>query len=162
LEFAKDYEMLGSEELGYLSVDEAFDKAKTLFTDFGNVKALSECKGLSVLADSLLRQVFYNLIHNSLRHGQKVTQIKVCSGRDQGSLTLFYEDDGVGISPEDRENLFKEGHGKGTGYGLYLIHRIMEFYGWKIQEEGEYGKGVRFAMIIPETNVQGKKNYFLE
>lgn len=162
LEFARDYEMLGSEELCYLPVDEAFDKAKTLFTDFGNVKALSECKDLSVLADSLLSQVFYNLIHNSLRHGQKVTQIKVSSRRDQGSLTLFYEDDGVGISPEDRENLFKEGRGKGTGYGLYLIHRIMEFYGWKIQEKGEYGKGVRFTMIIPETNVQGKKNYFLE
>ena len=70
---------------------------------------------------------------------------------------IIYEDDGVGISEENKPKLFTEGFSTGgsTGFGLFLIKKMMDVYGWTITEEGEPGKGVRFVITIPkntETN----------
>ena len=58
-----------------------------------------------------------------------------------------------------KSKLFREGYGKGTGFGLYLIKRICEGYGWPIQETGEYGKAAQFTMIIPKNAKDGTKLY---
>ncbi|MEM2518437.1 MAG: ATP-binding protein, partial [Candidatus Bathyarchaeia archaeon] len=115
-----------------------------------------------VLADSQLRQLFYNLIDNSIKHGEKVTQIKIYYREEADKLKLIYEDNGVGISNDMRRNLFKEGYGKGTGYGLYLTAKLCEMYGWTIQETGEYGKGVQFIIAIPKTNEKGEQLYKIQ
>ncbi|MGD8505923.1 MAG: CHASE4 domain-containing protein, partial [Candidatus Bathyarchaeota archaeon] len=65
-EFARIYEMLGAEELVYMDVQRNLGEASKLFSDLDGVKVVGECHGLTVLADSLLRQLFYNLIDNSL------------------------------------------------------------------------------------------------
>jgi signal transduction histidine kinase len=61
----------------------------------------------------------------------------------------------VGIPDDLRSNLFKEGVGKGTGYGLFMIKRICEVYGWMIRETGKPGKGAQFTMTIPRRNSNG-------
>ena len=48
-----------------------------MFSGLAGAKFVNECRGLSVLADSLLRQIFYNLLDDSLKHGEKVSQIRV-------------------------------------------------------------------------------------
>jgi signal transduction histidine kinase len=161
-DFAKAYEMLGAEELSYIDVGKAFDEAMSFFSGSASVKAVNECHGLTVLADSLLRQLFYNLIDNSLKYGQKTTGIRVhCEVTGQDCLRLVYEDDGVGIPAAEKPKLFKEGYstGGGTGYGLYLIGKMMEVYGWTIDETGTPGKGAQFTMIIPKMNKSGKESY---
>jgi PAS domain S-box-containing protein len=161
-DFARVYEMLGSEELVYVDVEKTVSEAALLFLDLKGVNVVNECRGLTVLADSLLRQLFYNLIDNSLKYGQKVTRIKVHYERtSQDALKLVFEDDGVGIPIAEKPKLFKEGYSTGgsTGYGLYLIKKMMEVYGWTIQETGEPGKGAQFTMTIPETNQSGKEDY---
>jgi signal transduction histidine kinase len=55
----------------------------------------------------------------------------------------------------------KEGYGKGTGYGLYLIRKICEVYGWTIRETGKQGIGARFTITIPKMNESGKTAYRL-
>jgi signal transduction histidine kinase len=114
-----------------------------------------------VLADSLLRQLFYNLVDDSLKYGEKISLIRVyfCEGANQ--LKLIYEDNGVGMSDEVRAKLFMEGFGRGTGYGLYLIKRICEAYGWTIEETGKEGKGAQFTMTIPKTEKEDKKSYII-
>jgi len=107
----------------------------SLFTDLKNVKIVNECSGSSMLADSTLTTIFYNLIDNSLKYGQKITQIRVCSEPQQKSSKIVYEDDGVGIDAETKKQLFTKGIGKGTGYGLYLIKRACEIYGWTVQKQ---------------------------
>jgi two-component system, sensor histidine kinase and response regulator len=159
-DFAHSYEMLGDEELKNVDLGETFEKAVSLFSDLKGVKVSNECQGLKVLADSLLERLFYNMIDNSLKYGEKITQIRVyCEKSIDKQLKLFYQDDGIGIPWAEKPNLFKEGYGKGTGYGLYLIKKMMEVYGWTLQETSEPGRGAQFTITIPKTNEKGKENY---
>jgi len=158
-DFARTYEMLGVEELSYMNVEKSVDEAAILFSGMNGIKLVNECQSLTVMADSLLRQLFYNLIDDTLKHGEKVSQIRVYYQEGEDQLKLVYDDDGIGIPEDEKEKIFKEGYGKGTGYGLYLLKKICETYGWIIQETGVPGKGAQFTMTIPKTNKKGKIPY---
>ncbi|MCS7119784.1 MAG: PAS domain S-box protein [Nitrososphaerota archaeon] len=160
-DFASQYEMLGKEKRFYVNVGKSIDDAISLISNLNNIKIINNCYELTVLADSQLRQLFYNLIDNSVKHGKTVNQIKIHFEEDEDKLNLVYEDNGVGISDKVRRNLFKEGHGEVGGYGLYLAAKLCEIYGWKIDETGEYGKGAKFTLTIPKTNVEGEQLYKL-
>lgn len=159
-DYAKTYERLGAEELTYLKVEGSIEEAIQLFTEPKGARLEIDLNGLTVLADSLLRQLFYNLIDNSLKHGERVSRIKVFFKQtDRDELKLIYEDNGVGIPRAEKERIFKEGYGKGTGYGLHLIGKMCEVYGWTIQETGEEGKGAQFTVTLPRINEDGKERY---
>src|SRR5690606_29474411 len=115
------------------------------------IKIVNDCHGLFVLSDSFLRQLFYNLIDNSLKHGEKVTQIRIYCSKARDNVNLTYEDDGVGIPEANRQKLFSKGFStsKGTGLGLSLIQRMVDVNGWSITEQGKPGKGVKFVITIP-------------
>jgi PAS domain S-box-containing protein len=160
--FAKIYEQLGIEELTYIDVEKTLKDAISLFSGSLGLAVINYCHGLTLLADSLLRQLFYNLIDNSLKHGEKVTKIRVHYEKvDEDKLIVVYEDDGIGISVENKPHLFKEGFStSGTsGYGLFLIRKMMEVYGWAIEENGVPGKGARFIITIPRTSQSGKESF---
>ena len=156
-DFAKDYEKLGVEELAQIDVGRTFDDAVSLFSDLKNVSITNGCNGLTVLTDSLLRQLLYNLIDNSMRHGKNVTRIEIHSERKKKALELVYEDDGGGISNREKKLIFKEGYGKHTGYGLYLTKKLCEVYGWSIEEKGKPDRGVRFVISIPDDDENANK-----
>jgi PAS domain S-box-containing protein len=162
-DFARDYERLGIEESSLIDVETMVQKAANLFSSLKGVKIVNECRGLAVMADSLLQRAFYNLIDNSLKYGEKLTQIRIRYEKSEKQLKLIYEDDGVGISQDDKARLFAEGFstGRGSGYGLYLIKKTMEFYGWTISETGTHGKGAQFTINIPEAKPDGRQNYKL-
>jgi PAS domain S-box-containing protein len=161
LEFSRLYEMLGTEELSYIDVKKSFAEAVMLLSCPENIKIVTKCEGLEVRADSSLRQIFYNLIDNSMKYGEKVSKIKVYCRERKNGLDVVYEDDGVGIPEDEKERIFAEGYGKGTGYGLYLIKKICESYNWTIQETSNIGEGAKFVITIPKLNKNGKPNYTL-
>jgi PAS domain S-box-containing protein len=150
-EFSRLYERIGVENPSSESVFDCFNQAVELMPDLGDVEVVNECKGLEVAADSLLKQLFYNFIDNSLKHGEKVTQIRLHYTQNNDEVTLFYEDNGVGVSDANKPKLFEAGFttGKGSGLGLYLIKKMMDVYGWTITEEGEPGKGAKFVIRVP-------------
>jgi len=158
-DFASAYEMLGVEERFYVDVGKIIEEAATLVSGLNNVKLVNKCHGLQVLADSQLRQLFYNLIENSIKHGEKVSNISIYYKLAGENLEIIYEDNGVGIPDDAKGNLFKEGYGKGTGYGLYFTKRLCEMYGWEIREVGEYGKGARFTITVPKRSHKGEILY---
>ena len=120
LDFSKDYEALGSKALSLVNAGKAVDDAASAFQDLEGIKFKNECADFKVLADDMLTTIFHNLIENSLKYGEKVTQIKVYFETNaDGSATIVYEDDGVGLDDAVRPKLFEKGVGKGTGYGLY-------------------------------------------
>jgi PAS domain S-box-containing protein len=160
LDFAKTFESLGNEKLALIDVGAAFAQAVSLFTDLKGVKIVSDCKGFSVLSDSMLTTIFHNLIDNSMKYGEKLTQIKVYTlNNADGSGSIVYEDDGIGIDSETKKHLFEKGFGKGTGLGLYLIKKATNVYGWKIEETGMKRHGARFVMTIPKTTEKSEVNH---
>jgi PAS domain S-box-containing protein len=160
-DFAKMYEQIGIGELTLTDVEKSLDEAVALFSSSPNVKIINECHGLTVLADSFLRQLYYNLIDNSMKHGKQVTKIRVhYEIASQGQLNLIYEDNGAGVPIKNKPELFREGFSTGgSGYGLYLIRKMMEAYGWTIQENGEPEAGAKFTITIPKLSKLGKENY---
>lgn len=157
-DFAKLYEQLGAKELTYIDTEKTVNDALRFFSDF-NFKVINDCKGLNVLADSILRQLFYNFIDNTKKYGKKTTAVRIHYRiEESGDLKLIYEDNGIGIPAECKTRLFTKGFSTGgsTGFGLFLVKRIIDSYGWTIVEDGEPRKGVRFVISIPKLNKDGK------
>ncbi|MFA4861470.1 PAS domain S-box protein [Methanoregula sp.] len=106
--------------------------------------------GYEIFADPLIEKVFYNLMENSLRHGERVSKMAFSSSESEAGLVLIYSDDGVGITEEDKKRLFRKGFGKHTGLGLFLSREILAITGIAITENGVPGEGVRFEMCVPK------------
>jgi len=148
INFTSVYQDLGIAEPGWFKVSDVMQKAwKTR-----NVPSSVSCKvdaNLVIYADMLIEKVFFNLIDNSLRHGIDITRITLTSRIADQTAIIIYEDDGGGITTEDKKKIFSRGFGKNTGYGLFLVREILGITSITIQETGTPGTGVRFEMIIP-------------
>jgi len=151
LEFAHIYQKLGAEQLKRVDVEKTVNDAIALFSNINGVKITNQCSGLIVCADSLLRQLFYNLIDNSIRHGQRTTKICIRYEDDGSQVKLIYEDDGAGIPANLKNSLFDEKTSRGANHGLYVVRRICEAYKWNVKEVGEAGLGVKFLINIPNS-----------
>ncbi|NLV27887.1 MAG: PAS domain S-box protein [Methanomicrobiales archaeon] len=108
----------------------------------------SELENLEIYADLMLEKVLYNLVDNSVRHGNNLTSINFSYQIKGNDCILVYEDDGGGVLEKDKMRIFERGFGKNTGMGLFLIGEILSITGIKISETGTYGKGVRFEMLV--------------
>ncbi|MDO9323772.1 MAG: ATP-binding protein, partial [Methanoregula sp.] len=64
-------------------------------------------------------------------------------------LVITCEDDGAGISAEDKGRLFTRGFGKQNGLGLFLSREILAITGLDIIENSEPGQGARFQIRVP-------------
>ncbi|BBL69111.1 PAS domain S-box protein [Methanoculleus chikugoensis] len=117
--------------------------------DPGKIAVEVRTGDLEVYADPLIVRVFANLIDNSLRHGGRVTRICIYPEESDRGISLVYEDDGIGIPYEVKENLFKRGFGRQTGFGLFLSREILAITDLSIRETGEPGKGARFEIGVP-------------
>lgn len=102
---------------------------------------------------SRLVRVFENLFRNSTEHGRE--DITVCVGSLSDRNGFYIEDNGDGISAEERDKAFEKGYStkeNGTGFGLSIVKEIIEAHGWEVfLAESEQG-GVRFEIYIPAQN----------
>jgi PAS domain S-box-containing protein len=113
------------------------------------ITLIVDLQGVEIYADPMLEKVFFNLLDNSLRHGERVTEIRVSSHQSDDVMTVVWEDNGIGIASEEKEKIFEKGYGKNTGFGLFLCREILSITGMTIQETGEPGKGARFEIMVP-------------
>jgi len=150
IEFTKEYQEMGVKEPLWLNVHESIKKA-AIGVDKRDIPIEVDRTDLEIFADPLFDRVFYNLIDNALRYGGEVmTAIHVSSHESDEGLILICEDDGVGITEEDKKSLFTRGFGKHTGLGLFLTREILAITGITITENGTPGKGARFEITVPK------------
>ncbi|MDG6223004.1 MAG: PAS domain S-box protein [Candidatus Bathyarchaeota archaeon] len=167
-DFSRVFQQLGSEKLEEIDVGEVFENAVSSFLKRkDDLLILNDCKGLKLFADSLLETLFYNLVENSLKHGKKVTSLALRYADLDDELVVFYEDNGIGIDETEKEKVFSEGYGKGTGIGLHLVRLMCNVYGWSIDEVGVPGNGVQFRIcipkrLVPKGEVKSRVGVFLE
>ena len=148
MEFTKLYQEIGSKRPDWINIEESI--RRTLGSLSRNDVTINiEVEGIEVYADPMIERVFYNLMENSLRHGERVRRITVTNHQVDGSMKLVFQDDGKGVYPEEKDLIFKRGYGMNTGYGLYMTVEVLGITGLSIVENGMPGKGARFEIMIP-------------
>ncbi len=145
IEFTREYQSLGAQTAQWQEIGPLLPHKPAV-----GIRVAPEIARLEIFADPMLRKVFHNLYDNALRHGERVTEIRIHCDRTPGGLTLVWEDDGAGIPAEEKERIFERGFGKHTGLGLFLVREILGITGIAVQETGAPGHGARFEMIVPE------------
>jgi len=150
INFTQDYEDLGVKSAIWQDVSNLIRNAE-IALPMGNIQLNNNCPDLVVFADPLLEKVFYNLIDNSLHYGgDTMTTIRITASERDDGLRIIFEDDGNGISDQDKKHIFKKGFGKNTGLGLFLSREILSITNIKIIENGIPGKGARFEITVPK------------
>ncbi|RPJ16068.1 MAG: PAS domain-containing sensor histidine kinase, partial [Chloroflexi bacterium] len=111
-----------------------------------------------------LFEVLQNLVDNAAKFmgDQVVPCIEIGQEVDteDGVPLLFVRDNGIGIDPRFKDRIFGlfdklDSRSDGTGIGLALVKRILEFHGGQIWVESELGKGATFYFTLPQ---QGSSN----
>ncbi|MHC1709093.1 MAG: PAS domain S-box protein [Methanomassiliicoccales archaeon] len=148
MEFTKLYQGVGEQKPVWQNLHDSVQKAVGSLI-LGELKIVEIDLEREVLADPMFERAVYNLIENCLRHGDGAKQMVISATEDHGELRIVFEDDGRGISPSDKANLFKQGYGKNTGFGLFLTREILDITGITIRENSSPGKGARFELVAP-------------
>jgi len=147
--FARDYQEIGIASPRWQQLGSTIQIAR-LPLKIPTLDISAECTRVELHADPLFEKVFYNLMENSLRHADASVAIRVSCRGDEAGLAIIYEDNGPGISIEDKQKIFTKGYGKNTGLGLFLIREILATTGISICETGNPGHGVRFEILVPK------------
>ncbi|WP_233255085.1 sensor histidine kinase [Halopenitus persicus] len=94
-----------------------------------------------------LQQLLENLFRNAIEHGGEDVTITV--GPLADSPGFYVADDGPGIPPEKREEVFEYGYTsdpEGTGFGLAIVSEIAEAHGWTVRAVEADSGGARFEI----------------
>ncbi len=105
-----------------------------------------------------LREVLENLVGNAVKFSaaQSPPLVEIASRLDGGETVLFVRDNGCGIEPQYHEKVFDlfdrlDPSIEGTGIGLAIVRRIIEFHGGRVWVESEgAGQGSTFCFTLPE------------
>lgn len=103
-----------------------------------------------------LESALENIVRNALRYSH--TKIEVGFAVDKDGITITVDDDGLGVSPEDREQIFRpfyrtdearDRESGGTGLGLAIVETaIQQHRGWVKAEDSPLG-GLRLVIWLP-------------
>jgi signal transduction histidine kinase len=111
-----------------------------------------------VLAEMpLLIAVFQNLLSNALKFsGPKPPRVVITVRRDEPFWLFSFADSGIGIEPEYAERIFvifqrlhERSAYSGTGIGLSMTRKIIEYFGGRIWLDTTYTEGARFLFTLP-------------
>jgi signal transduction histidine kinase len=111
-----------------------------------------------IMADRVqLQQVFMNLMLNGIDAMKETTgggELIIKAEQDDGQLLVSVSDTGVGLPPEQAEQIFKAfftTKDNGTGMGLPISRSIIESHGGRLWATGVPGSGATFQFTLPAT-----------
>jgi signal transduction histidine kinase len=104
----------------------------------------------------LLGHIFTNLLSNAVKYSEPGTTVRFVVERDGPDVVCTVRDQGIGISEEDQQHLFKAFHRggnvgtrPGTGLGLLLVKRCADLHGGKLQLNSKIGEGTTVTVRLP-------------
>ncbi len=101
------------------------------------------------------KSIMYNLISNAIKYKdyKRSPEILIKSIQENGYLVITISDNGLGMDLSKDIQIFSmfkrlHDHVEGTGIGLYLVKRIIDNAGGKIEVESKVGKGTTFKLYF--------------
>lgn len=142
-------------------LEETLKSFQKRFQNLGmEIEGSDQCPGqVLILADAdRLRQLFSNVLENTLRYADAPGVLRISSELKDDRLALHFDDSGPGVPEDSLGRLFdrlyrvdrarSRAHG-GSGLGLAICRGIVErFGGWIEAQHGPLG-GLRIAMVFP-------------
>lgn len=114
---------------------------------------------ISISVDGIrFKQVLLNLLSNAIKYNRDNGEVIIdCSLSDENTLYFTITDTGIGLTPEQQNNLFipfervgaETSAIEGTGLGLVISKNLIELMGGSIGFESEIGKGTCFWVKVP-------------
>src|SRR6202140_4729162 len=104
-----------------------------------------------------LQQVFMNLMLNgidAMKETSGGSELAIKSETDDGQLLISVSDNGVGLPPEQGDQIFQTfftTKDNGTGMGLPISRSIIESHGGRLSAIGNTGRGATFQFTLPAT-----------
>lgn len=155
---SEQIELTGLMKSTAMAIFKSFGPEKTSLVTM-KIQTPPQTHELIIQTDSdMLERILQNLIQNACNYTEK-GQISIGFLPPQdGRLTLFVRDTGIGIRPEDQKRIFKQfeqiDHGltrthRGTGLGLTLAQKLSVLMAGEITLESEFGKGSCFYLSLP-------------
>jgi PAS domain S-box-containing protein len=143
----------------------ARDVLSSVTTDARAIRMHVPDEMLIVRADGArLRQVFENLIGNAIKYSPGGEAIDIGIRRRGRTARITVLDHGIGIPASDRGGIFtrflRASNARrlgiaGTGFGLYLVKRLVERHGGKIVYGSRVGRGSAFTVMLPIERGRG-------
>ncbi|WP_349531253.1 HAMP domain-containing sensor histidine kinase [Bradyrhizobium sp. NAS80.1] len=104
-----------------------------------------------------LERAVTNLVQNAIDHGRRRGTILVRATNDR---CIEVSDDGDGIPPTERDQIFEPFHrlhqgGRGAGLGLDLVQSIMRLHGGHVEADQSLSGGACMRMVFPRAEVAG-------
>jgi len=109
-----------------------------------------------------IRQIVWNLASNGLRAMPDGGRLRLVvrretlpgaeAGAAESDVVLEIQDEGVGMAPDDLDNIFQPFHGtfaKGSGLGMAIVHRIVSDYGGEVQVTSKPAAGTTVRVRLP-------------
>lgn len=120
----------------------------------------------TVMCDATaITEVFHNLISNAIKYNDKPhPEVEVgCEEKadpqtGQAEYVIHVRDNGLGIKEEYFEKIFQlfqrlQRDEEGTGIGLTIVKRVVEWHGGRIWVDSEFGKGTTFFFTLPKREL---------
>jgi len=102
-----------------------------------------------------LRSIIYNLLSNAIKYRdpERESVVRVHCQKIDAYHLLTFQDNGLGIDMKQQDRMFAlfqrlHSHVEGTGVGLYIVKKMLDNAGGKIEVESEVGVGTTFKVYI--------------
>lgn len=129
-------------------IKESDASIKTEFSDFPTIK----------FSKINMQSILYNLLSNAIKYRdpKRTIEISVKTEKVDDYICLQIKDNGLGIDKYNQDKIFDmfkraHSHVEGSGVGLYLVKRIVDNAGGKIEVESEVGSGSTFNIFFKEN-----------
>ena len=135
------------------TVEKILGDYKNLFAEKNIEMAKKIEENIYIIGDKIMiERLFDNLLNNAMKFTKDKINVKLYS--EEEKCVLEVEDNGIGISEQDKELIWKRFYqvndsrnkkiNKGFGLGLFLVSKIIEQHGAVIDVEGSLNEGTRF------------------
>ena len=150
IRFTREYEKTGINTPVWNDISAIVEASKNDEV-IGNLRLVNDLPaGTEVFADTLITRILYTFMDNSTRYGGTITTIRFSMQESGENLIIICENDGKGISSDEKMQIFDRGFGENSGLGLTLAGEILDITGITIKETSEPGKGARFEITVPK------------